>query len=135
MNALERKLKPRSRVSPAVGRLMFYFKLALQSRDPNDRAEMVDQWRSTVTEESQARGVLDIFRTGAWKAKPERVKDSKKPKPTAVLVVEKLPTGKAAEKRRPRRRLPRRRAPLRRLRSPEFDSSSKNGPHSRPVSF
>ena len=58
-------LKPGSGVSPAVGRLMLYFKLALQSRDPNDRAEVVDQWRSTVTEEAQARGVLDIFRTGA----------------------------------------------------------------------
>ena len=80
---------------------MFYFKLALQSRDPNDRAEMVDQWRSTVTEESQARGVLDIFRTGGWKAKPERVKASKEPKPNAVLAAEKPPARKAAAKKAP----------------------------------
>lgn len=68
-SAAYRWLKPGSRMSPSVGRLMFYMKMALLAKSPSKRSEMLEQWRETVRKEGVARGVDDIFKTGAWTPK------------------------------------------------------------------
>jgi hypothetical protein len=71
-SATYRWLKPGSRMSPAVGRLMFYMKMAMLAASPDKRGEMLENWRETVKLEGQARGVEDIFKSGAWKPKAKR---------------------------------------------------------------
>lgn len=71
-SATYRWLKPGSRMTPAVGRLMFYMKMAMLAASPDKRGEMLENWRETVKLEAQARGVDDIFKTGAWNPKPKR---------------------------------------------------------------
>lgn len=71
-SAAYRWLKPGSRMSSSVGRLMFYMRMALHSRSPSKRAELMENWRETVRLEGSARGVDDIFKSGAWKPKTKR---------------------------------------------------------------
>lgn len=72
-SATYRWLKPSgSRVSPAVGRLMYYLKMALLAKPPADRGVMLEDWRETVRLEAQTRGVDDIFKQGSWKPKAEK---------------------------------------------------------------
>jgi hypothetical protein len=71
-SATYRWLKPGSRMSPTVGRLMFYMKMAMLASSPEKRAQMLENWRETVKLEGQARGVDDIFKSGAWNPKTKR---------------------------------------------------------------
>ncbi|WP_404666939.1 hypothetical protein [Roseateles asaccharophilus] len=78
-SATYRWLKPSgSRVSPAVGRLMYYLKMALMAKPPADRGVMLEDWRETVRLEAQARGVDDIFKQGSWKPKAEKAEKAAK---------------------------------------------------------
>ena len=61
-----------SRVSPAVGRLMYYLKMALLSIPPERRGVMLESWRGTVQVEAGARGVDNIFKSGSWKPRAEK---------------------------------------------------------------
>lgn len=81
-SATYRWLRPGSRMSPAVARLMHYMRMALLALPPERRVSEMEAWRLTVEQEGRARGVEDIFRSGAW-----RPKVPKKPK-TAELVPE-----------------------------------------------
>lgn len=71
-SATYRWLKPGARMSPAVRRLMYYMRIALVGLPPEKRVEMLDKWRDTVMLEARARGVEDIYKTGAWKPKAKR---------------------------------------------------------------
>jgi hypothetical protein len=71
-SATYRWLKPGSRMSPAVGRLMYYMKMAMLAASPEKRSQMLESWRETVQLEGTARGVADIFKSGAWRAKAPR---------------------------------------------------------------
>lgn len=71
-SATYRWLKPGSRISPVVGRLMLYMRMALRARQPNDRSAMLGRWCETVRNEGRARGVDDIFGYGAWNPKAKR---------------------------------------------------------------
>ena len=71
-SATYRWLKPGARMSPAVGRLMYYMKMAMLAASPEKRSKMLESWRETVQLEGTARGVADIFKSGAWSAKEPR---------------------------------------------------------------
>ena len=55
-----------TRQSPAVLRLMLCLKSAMLARQPESRAELIDNWRKTVDAEGVARDVDDVFREGKW---------------------------------------------------------------------
>lgn len=71
-SATYRWLKPGARMSPAVGRLMYYMRMALLSAPPDKRQKMLEQYRKTVTTEGKARGVSDVFTAGSWNNKAIR---------------------------------------------------------------
>jgi hypothetical protein len=71
-SATYRWMKPGARMAPSVGRLMYYMRIVLVGLPPEKRAEMLDRWRETVLLEGRARGVEDIYKTGAWKPKAKR---------------------------------------------------------------
>ena len=68
-SAAYRWLKAGSRQSPAVNRLMHYMRVGMLSRQPDKRADMLEDWRKTVELEAQARGVPDVFKLGQWNPK------------------------------------------------------------------
>jgi len=57
------------RQSAAVNRLMYYLKLSLLTRQPGQRAELLQDWRKTVEQEAAARGSNNVFKTGKWNQK------------------------------------------------------------------
>lgn len=65
-SATYRWLKPGARMSPAVGRLMYYMRMALLSEPHDKRQQTLERWRRTVILEGAARGVKDVFKTGSW---------------------------------------------------------------------
>lgn len=54
------------RMSPSVGRLMYYVRMALLAAAPSKRADLLEQWRRTVLQEGRARGVEDVFKACTW---------------------------------------------------------------------
>ena len=73
-SAAYRWLKPEgSRVSPAVGRLMYYLKMSMLANPAASRPVLLESWRETVQAEAVSRGVDDIFKTGSWGPKEEKV--------------------------------------------------------------
>lgn len=54
------------RMSPAVGRLMYYVRMALMAAAPVKRVDLLEKWRRTVLQEGRARGVDDVFKACTW---------------------------------------------------------------------
>jgi hypothetical protein len=64
-----RWLQSGGKQGPAVSRLMLCLKLALQAKAPENRAEVIDNWRDVVKKEAITRDSLDVFQTGKWNTK------------------------------------------------------------------
>ena len=79
-SATYRWLKPGSRMSPAVARLMHYMRLHLLASKPRSRAEVLQDWRTTVELEARARGAKDVFKSGDW-GRPKKPREDKPEKP------------------------------------------------------
>ncbi len=62
-----RWIKRSKHMSPSVRRLSYFLKLELQ-------AGRFDEWREMVETEARARGVTDIFQSGAWTTPESRTK-------------------------------------------------------------
>lgn len=81
-----RWLKHGSRQSPTLLRLMYYMKMALQSRTRGDSLDLLHRWAQTVEDEGLARGVENVFKTGRW-VPPEGQPATPVPKPVKAQAV------------------------------------------------
>lgn len=69
-----RWLKTRGHTSAVLNRLLYLFREMLYSgRSNKDRIVGIDEWREMVAVEAQARGVIDIWRTGQWTTREARL--------------------------------------------------------------
>ncbi|WP_041930342.1 hypothetical protein [Methylibium petroleiphilum] len=110
---------PGSRQSPAVNRLMHYLKVAMLSQRPNERGQLLEDWKETVDKEAKARGVVDVFKTGGWN--PNKKAKAKKEEEASEAVE----GGEAAAVKKPRAR----KAPAKTAAAPAAEASKAAGKH------
>lgn len=110
-SATYRWLKPGAKITPAVSRLMYYMRMVLLSSSVEKRATMMENWRETVEAEARARGVEDIFKTGAWKNKSVRDADDESAEEDADGADEEAKVAGEATKAQPKRPTAAKKAP------------------------
>lgn len=92
-SAAYRWRKNGARQSPTLLRLMYYMKMALQTRNKASKEELLTDWAKTVEQEGSARGVNNVFKVGQWVTKEERERlkaettGAKRPKSKAKVMV------------------------------------------------
>lgn len=66
-SAAPRWFNPRgARQSATLSRLMLCLRTTILSKRPEDRGQVMDDWRASVTTEAKVRGVDNLFEAGRW---------------------------------------------------------------------
>lgn len=65
-SAAYRWMRPDGRPSSTVQRLMYFLHTVLLMQSPAQRAQLLEDWRKTVLQEGQSRGIANVFETGRW---------------------------------------------------------------------
>lgn len=68
-SAAYRWMKEGGKITPPVARLMYYVRQSWLAKPPSGRLAELERWQETVSIESRARGVADIWTNGSWKQK------------------------------------------------------------------